>query len=210
MKKTLKKITHYFKTDTELFLEKLNDNRKMLDHSIKEFEQNIQNLESALANQIALGHYFSEKKTYYLMRIESLDKLIIQYVKMHKDTAAKEMIREKLKEEQKLKGLHETIEIHNQRIKDYQHRLKIAIHLLDQQIINREAFIIKQHIAIQELKILEQMNKGKTKENIQWIQKEILGKETYKLLVSSEEVTSDVYLDNEIERELDSLKRHYL
>jgi len=209
MKKTFKKLTRYFKTDTELFIEELNENRRQIDHTIKTLEKNIQILESALAKHIALGHYLDEKKTSKHLRIESIDKIVIQYVKMRKDTTAKEMIREKMKEQQKLQGLYETIELHNQRIQDYQYRLKKAIYTLDNQNINKEAFIIKQQIAIQELRILEKLDKGNGRTHIERVQREILDIDTYKLLDLKEDVLNSAQIDEEIEKELSFFKMNY-
>ena len=209
MKKTFKKLTRYFKTDTELFIEELNDNRRQIDYTIKTLEKNIQILESALAKHIALGHYLDEKKTSKHLRIESIDKIVIQYVKMRKDTTAKEMIREKMKEQQKLQGLYETIELHNQRIQDYQYRLKKAIYTLDNQNINKEAFIIKQQIAIQELRILEKLDKGNGRTHIERVQREILDIDTYKLLDLKEDVLNSAQIDEEIEKELSFFKMNY-
>lgn len=209
MKKSFKKLTRYFKTDTELFIEELNENRRQIDHTIKTLEKNIQILESALAKHIALGHYLDEKKTSKHLRIESIDKIVIQYVKMRKDTTAKEMIREKMKEQQKLQGLYETIELHNQRIQDYQYRLKKAIYTLDNQNINKEAFIIKQQIAIQELRILEKLDKGNGRTHIERVQREILDIDTYKLLDLKEDVLNSAQIDEEIEKELSFFKMNY-
>jgi len=209
MKKSFKKLTRYFKTDTELFIEELNDNRRQIDYTIKTLEKNIQILESALAKHIALGHYLDEKKTSKHLRIESIDKIVIQYVKMRKDTTAKEMIREKMKEQQKLQGLYETIELHNQRIQDYQYRLKKAIYTLDNQNINKEAFIIKQQIAIQELRILEKLDEGNGRTHIERVQREILDIDTYKLLDLKEDVLNSAQIDEEIEKELSFFKMNY-
>lgn len=209
MKKLLKKITRYFKTDTELFIEELNDYRQLLDNAIKIFEQDIQILELALAKHIALGHYLDEKKTSKHMRIESINNIVIQYMKMRKDSAAREMIREKVKEQQKLQGLYEIIDQHNQRIQEYQYRLKKAIDALDHQKSNREAFIIKQQIVIQELKISEKLDKKSCKKHIEWIQREILDKDTYKSHELKEDLLNDTQIDGEIEKEFSFFKMSY-
>lgn len=206
MKKLLKKITRYFKTDTKLFIEELNDYRQSLDNAIKTLEKNIQILESALAKHMKLGHYLNEKKTSKHMRIESINKIVIQYVKMGKDIAAREIIREKVKEQQKLQGLCEIIDMHNQRIQEYQYRLQKAIDALDHQKSNREAFIIKQQIAIQELMISGKLDKRNGKKHIERIQREILDKDAYKLLDLKENVLDDAQIDGEIEKELSFLK----
>lgn len=209
MRKLLKKITRYFKSDTDLFIEELNEYRQLLDNAIKISEQNIKILESALAKHIALKRYLDEKKKSKHMRSEGINAIVIQYVKMGKDSAAKEMVREKVKEQKKLQGLDEIIDLHNQRIQEYQYSLKKAIYALDHQKSNREAFIIKQQIAIQELGISKKLDKRDCKKHIERIQSEILDKDTYKSLDLKEDVLNDAQIDGEVEKELSSFKMNY-
>ncbi|QFK71159.1 hypothetical protein F7984_07815 [Pradoshia sp. D12] len=209
MKNLLKKITRFFKTDKELFIEELNDYRQILDDAIKILEENIQILKLALAKHIEIGHYLDMKQSNKLIRIESINKLVTQYVDHKKDTAAREMIREKVKEQQKLQCLNEIIDMHNQRIQEYQYRLNKALCVLDNDKSNREAFIIKQKIALQELVISEKLDRGNCKKHIERIKREIIDKESYKELNPKEDTVNEVLIDSEIEKELSIFKLNY-
>jgi hypothetical protein len=205
MKISVKKITRYFKTDKELFFVELNDYRQSLDDAIKAIEQDIQILQLALAKHRALGNSLVEQKTSMHIRMQSINKIIIQYVKMGNDEAAKEMVREKVKEQQKLQSLNEIADLQNQRIQDYQLRLKKVISILDNHKRNREAFLIKQQIAIQELTISCKLDKRNCRKHIETTQKDILGKDIYQSI----DLIEDTQIDGLIEKELSLFKMNY-
>ena len=209
MKKLLKKITRYFKTDTELFIEELSVYLQVLDDTIKLLEQNVHIFKSAVAKHLALGHSLEEKIMSKQMRMESLNKIVIQYVEMGNYTAASDMIRERVKEQHKLQGLYEIVDLHNQRIQQYQDKLKKAVRALDNQKSNREAFIIKQQIAIQEMIISERLEGENCKKHIERIHREILGIDTSKSFDLKEDVIDDAQIDAEIEKELSFFRVNY-
>jgi|GEM_PF-6433536 len=205
MRISVKKITRYFKTDKELFFEELNDYRQSLDDAIKALEQDIQILRLALAKHRALGNSLVEQKKSMHIRMQSINKIIIQYVKMGNDEAAKEMVREKVKEQQKLQSLNELADLQNQRIQDYQLRHKKIKAILDNHMRNRAAFLIKQQIAIQELTISCKLDKKSCKKHIERIQREILDKDSYQSI----DLMEDTQIDGLIEKELSLFKMNY-
>lgn len=205
MKISFKKITRHFKTDKELFFIELNDHRQSLDDTIRAIEQEIQILQLALAKHRALGNSLVEQKASMHIRMQSINKIIIQYVKMGNDEAAKDMVREKVKEQQKLQSLNEISALQNQRIQDYQLRLKKVISILDNHRRNREAFLIKQQIAIEELTISCKLDKRNCKKHIERIQKDIIGKDT----CQSNDLIEDTQIDSLIEKELSLFKMSY-
>ncbi|WP_455675488.1 hypothetical protein [Pradoshia sp.] len=205
MKISVKKITQYFKTDTEVFFAELNDYRQSLEDVIKALEQDIHILQLALTKHRGLVNALEEQKASMLIRMQSINKNIIQYVKMGNDEAAKEMVREKVKEQQKLQSLSEIADMQNQRIQDYQLRLKKTISMLDNHRRNREAFIIKQQIAIQELTISRKLDKRNSKKHIERIQREILDED----IGQSIDLKEDTQIDGLIEKELSLFKMNY-
>ena len=202
MKKPFRKITHMFKNDTDVLIGELNEYSRSLDKAIELSEQNIQILKSALREHRSLQQHMAEKQKCKRMRIESINKIVMPYIKAGKEKAARELIREKVKEQKKLQGLNEIIDLQNQRILDYQYRLKKAIYTLDHQKNKKEAFVIKQQIAVQELIILKKLDKRNSKKHIERIQKEILDADLYKALEQKEDIPIDSQIDGEIEKEL--------
>ena len=191
-----------FKSDADVLIEELNEYSRSLDKAIKLSEQNIQILKSALTEHIFLQKHMAEKKKCKRMRIESINKIVMPYIKAGKETAARELIREKVKEQKKLQGLNEIIDLQNQRILDYQYRLKKAMYTLDHQKNKKEAFAIKQQIAVQELIIVKELDKRNCKKHIERIQKEILDADFQKAMDQKEDIPIDSLIDGEIEREL--------
>lgn len=202
MKKPFRKITHMFKNDTDVLIGELNEYSRSLDKAIKLSERNIQILKSALREHTSLQQHMAEKQKCKRLRIESINKVVIPYIKAGKDDAARELISEKVKEQKKLQGLNEIIDQQNQRILEYQYRLKKAMYTLDHQKSKRESFVIKQQIAVQELMILKKLDKLNSKKHIERIQKEILNADLDKALDQKEDIPIDSLIDGEIEKEL--------
>ena len=209
MKKSFKKISRIFKTDTDVFIEELNDTRQSFDKAIQQSAQNIRILESALKEHIALRQHLNEKKRAKQMRIESLHTIITQYLLNGKEAAAKELIRDKVKEQHILLGLMEILDLQNIRISEYQQRIKKATDVLDDQKSQREAFIIKQRIALQELLILKKLDKHNGKKHIERIKTDIMDEAGYKAMDPKEDVPIASVIDREIERELAVFKVNY-
>lgn len=209
MKRTYKKITRFFKTDIDIFIEELQDYRDKLDGAIKVLERDIQTVGTAINKHKAIGQYLKEKQKSKYMRIDSLDQIIIQYVKTDRDEAAKNFIREKVKEQQNLGTISEIIEMHNQKIREYQQRLKKLQSTLDNQNSHREAFIIQQQIALQELTMIKKLDKKSWKNHIENIQKEIIHKDPNKITEIKIDVLNNDQLEIEIEKELSLYQKHY-
>ncbi len=209
MKRTYKKITRFFKTDIDIFIEELQDYRDKLDGAIKVLERDIQTVGTAINKHKAIGQYLKEKQKSKYMRIDSLDQIIIQYVKTDRDEAAKNFIREKVKEQQNLGTISEIIEMHNQKIREYQQRLKKLQSTLDNQNSHREAFIIQQQIALQELTMIKKLDKKSWKNHIEKIQKEIIQNDSNKITEIKIDVLNNDQLEIEIEKELSLYQKHY-
>ena len=209
MKRTYKKITRFFKTDIDIFIEELQDYRDKLDGAIKVLERDIQTVGTAINKHKAIGQYLKEKQKSKYMRIDSLDQIIIQYVKTDREEVAKNFIREKVKEQQNLGTISEIIEMHNQKIREYQQRLKKLQSTLDNQNSHREAFIIQQQIALQELTMIKKLDKKSWKNHIEKVQKEIIHKDPNKITEIKIDVLNNDQLEIEIEKELSLYQKHY-
>ena len=209
MKKSFKKISRIFKTDTDIFIKELNDTRQSYDQAIQNSLQTIQTLESALREHIALMLYMHEKIRAKQMRIKSMHTIITKQVKAGNEAAAKELLREKVKEQHKLQDLIDILDLHNKRIEEYQIRIKKTMDVLDEQKSKREAFIIKQRIAVQELLILKKLDKHNGRKHIEQIQKEIMDDSAYKARDSKEDIQIASLLDGEIEKEYAFFKANH-
>lgn len=205
--KILKVLESLFKSEVHLFLDKIEKTSKLLDKSICDSEENIDKMKTALAKQIALGKYFKEKEYTFSQRIDSLSKLAEQLLAISDESAARDCIREKIKEQNKLNELHTTMALHYTNTENYQQKLKIAMNDLDDMIVKKEALLIKHNIVKNEVEMNKNFGGIHTKLLLEKIQNEILETEVINNFESDLPYDEHLNAVDEVDRELALLKR---
>ena len=198
-----------FKSEIHIFLDKIEETSKLLEKSISESERTIDNMKASLAKQIALGKFFKEKESTFSHRIDSLSKLAEQLLVINDEAAARECIRERIKEQNKLQELHATMALHSANTHKYQQKLKRAIYELDDMIVKKEALLIKHNIVRNEIEMNKNFGGINTKLLLEKIQNEILATEV--LNTESDSSNNDHYeMIEEVDHELALLKHQLI
>ena len=158
-----------FKSESRLIMDQVNNTIKRLEKMIKEAELKIDFMKSCMAKQLAVAKHFTEKESSILKSIESLSRLAEQALKMKDEFAAKNYIREKINEQNKLLELQSIRKRHHQNTETLQKSLRKTIFDLDNMIVQKETLQSRYMMLKSELDLINQFggsNHSELLENI--------------------------------------------
>lgn len=158
-----------FKSESRLIMDQVNNTIKRLEKMIKEAELKIDFMKSCMAKQLAVAKHFTEKESSILKSIESLSRLAEQALKMKDESAAKNYIREKINEQNKLLELQSIRKRHHQNTETLQKSLRKTIFDLDNMIVQKETLQSRYMMLKNELDLINQFggsNHSELLENI--------------------------------------------
>jgi len=158
-----------FKSESRLIMDQVNNTIKRFEKMIKEAELKIDFMKSCMAKQLAVAKHFTEKESSILKSIESLSRLAEQALKMKDESAAKNYIREKINEQNKLLELQSIRKRHHQNTETLQKSLRKTIFDLDNMIVQKETLQSRYMMLKNELDLINQFggsNHSELLENI--------------------------------------------